>query len=123
MPEVYADERFTVEALPDLGSFGNVSYIVRPRDGGPATVIDAPEGVEAVLAALAGREIGAVIVTHYHSDHWRGFDVLRAVSAAPVYAGAELRGYFGRDLGRKIGDVIDRIAVRDQDEPLRLDGA
>ena len=89
MPEVYADDRFTVEALPDLGRFGNVSYIVRPRDGGPATVIDAPAGFEAVLAALAGREIGAVIVTHYHSDHWGGFETLRAASAAPVYAGAE----------------------------------
>ena len=78
-----------IEALPDLGSFGNVSYIVRPRDGAPATVIDAPEGVEAVLDSLAGREIGAVIVTHYHSDHWRGFETLRAASAAPVYAGAD----------------------------------
>jgi glyoxylase-like metal-dependent hydrolase (beta-lactamase superfamily II) len=89
VPEVYADDRFTVEALPDLGSFGNVAYIVRPRDGAPATVIDVPEGVEAVLASLAGHEIGAVLVTHYHSDHWRGFEVLRAASAAPVYAGAE----------------------------------
>lgn len=89
MAEVYADDIFTVEALPDLGSFGNVSYIIRPVDGGPATVIDVPEGFEAVLAALGDRALGAVIVTHYHSDHWRGFDVLRAASSAPVYAGAE----------------------------------
>ncbi|MCY4640834.1 MAG: MBL fold metallo-hydrolase [Chloroflexi bacterium] len=89
MPEVYADDRFTVEALPDLGRFANVSYIVRPADGGPATVIDVPEGFEAVLEALAGREIGAVIVTHYHRDHWDGFDVFRGASGAPAYAGAE----------------------------------
>ena len=89
MAEVYADNRFTVEALPDLGRFGNVSYIIRPAGGGPVTVIDVPEGFEAVLEALAGREIGAVIVTHYHRDHWDGFDVFRGASAARVYAGAE----------------------------------
>ena len=89
MAEVYSDDRFTVEAHPDLGPFANVSYIIRPADGGPATVIDVPEGFEEVLAALGGREFGALIVTHYHRDHWDGFDVFRAVSSAPVYAGAE----------------------------------
>ncbi len=89
MSQVYSDDRFTVEAFPDLGSFGNVSYIVSPRDGGLATIIDVPEGIETVLAALGDRDLGAVIVTHYHSDHWRGFETLRAVSPAPVYVGAE----------------------------------
>ena len=89
MPEVYADGRFSVEALPDLGGFANVSYIVRPAAGGPAAVIDVPEGFEAVLEALAGQEIGVLVVTHHHRDHWDGFDVFRAASAAPVCAGAE----------------------------------
>ena len=89
MPEVYADDRFTVEAFPDLGRFANVSYIIRPLDGGPATVIDVPEGVDEVMAALGGRALGAAIVTHYHRDHWDGFDMFRGASSAPVYAGAE----------------------------------
>ena len=42
----------TVEVLGPLGSLGNNSYIVRPRDSGAALVIDAPEGSEAVLEAL-----------------------------------------------------------------------
>lgn len=89
MSEVYADELVTVERIADLGRFGNNAYLVRPRTGGAATVIDAPEGFGRVLDALGGAPVERVVVTHSHMDHWGGFDELRAALDAPVYAGAE----------------------------------
>ena len=90
MAEVYADERVTVELLPDLGPYANNAYIVRPRAGGAgATLIDIPQGFEQVLAALDGEAVERVIVTHSHMDHWGGWEVMRAALSAPVLAGAE----------------------------------
>jgi hydroxyacylglutathione hydrolase len=88
MPQVYADERLTIEMVPNLGRFGNNAYILRPADGGPATVVDVPEGFEAVLEALGGAPVERVVVTHSHFDHWGGYDVMRSRIDAPVYAGA-----------------------------------
>ena len=91
MPEVYRDDDVTIELLAALGSFENTSYIVRPVGGRGAVVVDVPEGFEAVLEALGGERdrVTHVIVTHSHSDHWAGYDLMRAQISAPVYAGAE----------------------------------
>ena len=89
MPEVYADEQLTVELVPALGSFGNNVYLLRPAGGGEVTVVDFPEGFEAVAAALGGQRIGQVLLTHSHVDHTRGYAALRAYSDAPIYAGAD----------------------------------
>jgi len=87
--QVYTDGQVTIEVVPDLGSYANNAYIIRPTAGGPATVIDAPEGAEAIVEALGGTPVERIVVTHSHFDHWAGFDVLRAHTDAPVYAGAQ----------------------------------
>jgi glyoxylase-like metal-dependent hydrolase (beta-lactamase superfamily II) len=89
MTEAYSDAQVSIELLADLGSYGNNAYILRPADGGPATVIDVPEGSEAVIEALADTPVERIVVTHHHFDHWAGFDVVRAHTDAPVFAGAE----------------------------------
>ena len=89
MPSVYADAEVTIELLGPLGSYGNNAYIVRPAGGGPVVVIDAPEGSEAVVAALGSAEVSCILVTHSHFDHWAGFDVLRAFTSAPVCASGD----------------------------------
>ena len=104
MPEVYADEQVTVELLADLGPYGNNAYVVRPRaPGSAATLIDIPQGFEQVLAALGGRAVERVIVTHSHMDHWGGWDVLRASIDAPVLVGAE-------ETGIETGRSVERLA-------------
>lgn len=86
---VYEDEAVAIEVLRDLGPLGNNAYLLRPAAGGPVVVVDAPEGSEATLEALAGLEVSRVVLTHSHRDHWGGHEVLRAGSAAPFFAGAE----------------------------------
>ena len=86
--KIYADTTITIEIVAALGRFANNTYILRPTSGGPATVIDVPEGAEAVVAALGDTPVERIVVTHHHSDHWLGFDILRAHTPAPVFAGA-----------------------------------
>lgn len=85
---VYQDATVSIEMAPALGRFANNSYILRPASGGPVTVVDVPEGAEAVVEALGDAPVERIVVTHHHFDHWLGFDVLRAHTLAPVFAGA-----------------------------------
>lgn len=90
MPEVaYQDPSIIVEAYLGLGRMGNNCYVLRPTSSGPVTIVDAPEGIEEVINALAGAEIERTVVTHSHFDHWLGFEVLGTVTDAPVYVGAQ----------------------------------
>ena len=85
---VYSDEQMTIECLPALGRLANNAYILRPaRPDTGVTIVDAPEGAEAIVEALDGAPVERIVVTHHHFDHWQGFDVLRAHTDAPVYAG------------------------------------
>jgi len=81
MPQVYANGHLTIEAFTGLGRFANNTYVLRPAGGGAATVVDVPEGVEAVVAALGETPVERIVVTHSHGDHWAGFDVMRAAVA------------------------------------------
>ena len=87
--QVYDDGPVRIEVVANIGQYGNNAYLVSGPDRDRVTVIDVPEGFEVVLDALAGRTIERIIVTHSHFDHWLGFEVLRAATDAPVYAGAE----------------------------------
>ncbi|MDA0301849.1 MAG: MBL fold metallo-hydrolase [Chloroflexi bacterium] len=86
---VYGDGRYLVEIVPNVGPYGNNAYILSGPNRGSVTIVDAPEGAEAILEAVGRRRIERIVVTHSHFDHWGGFDVLRAATDAPVYAGAE----------------------------------
>lgn len=91
MPQVYADDKITIELLPALGPLANNSYILRAIAGDEIAVVDVPEGFEAVLEALGDdvERVTHVLVTHSHFDHWGGYDAMRTRISAPVYAGAE----------------------------------
>ncbi len=85
----YGDGRYLVEVVANIGSYGNNAYILSGPNRGAVTIVDAPEGAEAILEAVGRRKIERIVVTHGHFDHWLGFDVLRAATDAPVFAGAE----------------------------------
>ena len=58
---------------------GNNTYLI---DGAVPTLVDAGIGasghIDALAAALAGRPLARVIVTHGHADHASGVPALRA---------------------------------------------
>ncbi|GLR47473.1 MBL fold metallo-hydrolase [Sphingomonas astaxanthinifaciens] len=55
-------------------------------DPGPAD----PDHIAAILAAIAGRPVDAILVTHTHRDHSPGAAPLRAATGAPLWGCAPL---------------------------------
>lgn len=71
----------------EIGPMANYVYLIGPRDGGEAAVVDAAWDVDAILAAASqdGRRIVAALVTHWHPDHTNGLDDLVGKTDATVY--------------------------------------
>lgn len=69
-----------------LGALASNCYII-PADGNKVVVVDPASAgeVEAVVESN-DLEIGGIIITHGHFDHFAGAAALKAVSGAPVYA-------------------------------------
>jgi glyoxylase-like metal-dependent hydrolase (beta-lactamase superfamily II) len=53
-------------------------------DDTSCVVIDAPHSVDAIVAAIGGRTVVAIVATHAHDDHVRVAPALSAVTGAPV---------------------------------------
>ena len=90
MTVIYSNESISVKRLTNLGPLANNAYIISPLEHNlPVTIIDAPEGSEAVVEELKGRDVERIITTHSHADHWNGFGELRKYTDAPVFASAK----------------------------------
>jgi glyoxylase-like metal-dependent hydrolase (beta-lactamase superfamily II) len=53
-------------------------------DDESCVVIDAPHDVDAILAVVDGRRVGAFVCTHAHDDHVRVAPALREAVSAPI---------------------------------------
>ena len=53
-------------------------------DDEECVVIDAPHDVDAILAAVGGRRVKAILCTHAHDDHVRVAPALREATGAPI---------------------------------------
>ncbi len=53
-------------------------------DDEECVVIDAPHDVDAILSAVGGRRVKAILCTHAHDDHVRVAPALREASGAPI---------------------------------------
>ena len=69
-------------------------------DPGP----DAPAHVEALLAAIAGRPVTAIVVTHHHRDHSPATRPLAAATGAPIVGAAPV---FVHDDGPRADAAFD----------------
>ena len=68
-----------------LGALQTNCYIVWQEDPDTVAVIDPGDGAEELSAALAGKTVAGVLITHAHFDHILG---LPALAGAPVYVHA-----------------------------------
>lgn len=72
-----------------LGELDTNCWIVSDGAGGPLVVIDPAAEPERVLAAVAGRPVAAVVLTHGHFDHLGAVSELVAATGAPLLVEAE----------------------------------
>ncbi|MBR8658089.1 MBL fold metallo-hydrolase [Brevibacillus sp. NL20B1] len=68
-----------------LGPFQTNAYILTNPETGQSIVIDPGMEPAALLRALKGKNIVAILLTHAHLDHIGGLDQVRALTGAPVY--------------------------------------
>jgi glyoxylase-like metal-dependent hydrolase (beta-lactamase superfamily II) len=73
---------------------GTQTYVVGPVDGPDCAVIDPgpsePDHIDAIIAAIAGRKVLAIMCTHTHRDHSPAAAPLAALTGAPVVGCAPL---------------------------------
>ena len=67
------------------GPLQNNVYLI--SDDEAALVVDPAENAEAILSALDGKKLAAIVLTHGHWDHTGAAAELRRLSGAPVIAG------------------------------------
>ena len=68
-----------------LGPIETNVYIV--DDGAGCIVVDPASNVDAILNALGGRKVDAILITHGHFDHTCAAAALREATGAPVIVG------------------------------------
>ena len=69
-----------------LGPLQNNTYII--SDGAGTLVVDPSCEPETIIAALEGKKLDAIVLTHFHNDHIGAAAQLRAATGAKVYASA-----------------------------------
>ena len=73
---------------------GTQTYVVGPAGGPDCAVIDPgpnqPEHLSAIIAAIAGRKLAAILCTHTHRDHSPAAAPLAAATGAPIIGCARL---------------------------------
>lgn len=71
----------TIKTIP-VGDLQTNCYVVYREDRDDAVVIDPGDEAEAILAALNGKKVAAVLLTHGHYDHT---GALHAFAGRPIY--------------------------------------
>lgn len=67
-----------------LGMLENNTYVI--SDGQAVLVVDPSCDAPAIMRALNGRSVDAILLTHYHFDHVGAAAELRELTGAPVIA-------------------------------------
>ena len=71
----------------EVGSMGNMIYIVRDPDTHEGYVIDAGWEPEKIKAAVEDTKVKAILITHGHWDHHDQLDALKQQLGAPAAIG------------------------------------
>lgn len=82
--ETHEDGPLSITKFDSLGPYGNNAYLVADRNAREAIIVDMPSESRAVLDAVGGLRITAIVLTHTHPDHWADYDLVRNATGAPV---------------------------------------
>ncbi|HEU4759820.1 MAG TPA: MBL fold metallo-hydrolase [Dehalococcoidia bacterium] len=82
--QTYQDGDLRLTKLGPLGPYANNAYVIADAASGQALVVDMPFGGEAVVEAVAGLRVTAIVLTHTHPDHWATYDLVKGATGAPV---------------------------------------
>lgn len=74
----------TIQAFTS-GPFETNSYLLTNEETGESIVIDPTFEPQKLLAALQGKNVVAILLTHAHLDHIGGLNAVRKLTHAPVY--------------------------------------
>ena len=93
------------------GSSGNAIYV---GEGSTNILIDAGISAKRIREGLSSigltfKDLNAVLITHEHSDHIKGLQVLAKQSKLPIYA---TEGTIGAIMSRSRGKEIDHVLFR-----------
>ena len=82
--QTHVDGPLSITKFDSLGPYGNNAYLVADREAGEAIIVDMPSGSRAVLDAIGGLKITAIVLTHTHPDHWADYDLVKSATRAQV---------------------------------------
>lgn len=83
--QTHTDGALTLTKFDHLGPFDNNAYLIADRDAGEAIIVDMPAGSRALVEALGGLRVTAILLTHTHPDHWTDYELVKSATGAPVY--------------------------------------
>lgn len=76
-------DRLEIQKLV-LGPYQNNCYVIGCPGRREVLVVDAPAGARDIVAAVGGRRVEAIVLTHTHGDHVTGLKDLRREVRAPL---------------------------------------
>jgi hydroxyacylglutathione hydrolase len=108
--QTHQDGPLTITKFDSLGPYGNNAYLVADREAGEAIIVDMPAGSRAVLDAIAGLKITAIVLTHTHPDHWADYDLVKNATGAPIRCNPAEVIMPAAKIDRPIGDGDEFVA-------------
>lgn len=83
--ELYREGDYQIVKIGGLGPYNNNAYILSDTGVRQSLIVDMPAESQQVVAAIGEARVSGIVATHWHPDHWAGYDLVRSATGAPVF--------------------------------------